>query len=945
MEGAAAEILALSDLLAGCDDAGYNQDEDAQQRSITPATLARGAEKRLPEFDRPIGQIKRADPKAIWEPEEVPSDDDDDSFDTRTRPTFEILYKQSVMTEDVFLGLSDKDPSSAHCEAMVVRVDCPRHKREDIELDVKRQKLLLQSPTLKLSLYLPYPVRHQDGHARWDSATQTLSITLPIIRDECALARLQELHLADPTAERVSLRGFRLDVCDKELAFIQHHFPNLRHLDLSDNALRSLPDALGDMLPKLVALDVSGNSFKSIPALSESLATCPSLRSLSVSLRTKTEERVLLVSLPQLRILNGTPLHLGGNVLPSPPLNDATETNDEEDEEDEEQSEVGSSEEDPVKVMKKPERGDDSRRNPETDLLDGTHGLTQLSELDLSFAPRGDDDEEAEVMWLNTPPSVPSSPEPDAPPVPRSSSPLQHKRELLVRHAQLKLVTQPSQRKAPVSSKGAQPRKRPPATKASSKSSSVRPTELPATITDERTDWRKLLKPQDDAPTSPPPPAPPLPTKPSEPRQSTKAFIAELRAIVRMFQQHELSTTRRAPMRNSGKLSVSGGVEQLQRQIDTLAAQLEALEPSKAGGDDSSPSELRGLSLRWELLTASSRYGADRVGDMDKQLGIGVDRLLRAQRCVVDALLRHAGALMETNTALTSRGAGTEEQKQQMTILLDVAETLERDLEALQSRFHDEKTQREKTEEENAVLRKELDGLKQQLGKASGLQRTRRRHESPSKSPAVAVAVPAEKEKNHKTPGPPGPTRTQAKTDAKRPSSPLSSAALAVPEAIRSLTLKQLVDLIHCILASKRKYDARTREVGAPPETMEQHMYTYLTQRFGLQRLTVEYASAIWKGCQLHTREDNDVAVFHALLRNRVDEGFLAIKHRLREALRELLRAYFHARFPMKPEAAIQRLVESRLKGDILQEEWTEMLLYLYDPSDVPQYGLSRWPT
>ncbi|GLE02543.1 hypothetical protein PINS_up011381 [Pythium insidiosum] len=125
----------------------------------------RGADKHLPEFDRPIGQIKRADPKAIWQPEEVPSDDeDDDSFETRARPTFEILYKQSVMTEDVFLGLSDKDPSSAHCEAMV--------------------KLLLQSPTLKLSLYLPHPVRHQDGHARWDSATQTLAITLPIIRDE-----------------------------------------------------------------------------------------------------------------------------------------------------------------------------------------------------------------------------------------------------------------------------------------------------------------------------------------------------------------------------------------------------------------------------------------------------------------------------------------------------------------------------------------------------------------------------------------------------------------------------------------------------------------------------------------------------------------------------------------------------------------------------------------
>ncbi|TMW60119.1 hypothetical protein Poli38472_000161 [Pythium oligandrum] len=184
MEGGMAEILALSDLLANCNDSDdYQEHDDVRQTPmITPASMTGHS---APVVDRPIGQIKPVDSKAIWLPEEVPSDDeDDDTFDTRRRPTFEILYKQSVMTEDVFLGLSDKDPSSAHCEAMVVRVDCPKHRLEDIELDVKKQKLLLHSSTLKLSLYLPYPVRYQDGQAQWDAVKQTLSIRLPIIRDE-----------------------------------------------------------------------------------------------------------------------------------------------------------------------------------------------------------------------------------------------------------------------------------------------------------------------------------------------------------------------------------------------------------------------------------------------------------------------------------------------------------------------------------------------------------------------------------------------------------------------------------------------------------------------------------------------------------------------------------------------------------------------------------------
>ncbi|RLN50879.1 hypothetical protein BBJ29_001567 [Phytophthora kernoviae] len=140
MEVVGNELLALNDLLSGCQDAQDDYDESRNQtQQITPHTLGEAAASNLPEVTRPIGQIHQEDPKAIWAMDEVPSDDeDDDTFDTRTRPKFEVLYKQSVMTEDVFLGLSDKDPSSAHCEAMVVRVECPNHRLEDIELDVKR---------------------------------------------------------------------------------------------------------------------------------------------------------------------------------------------------------------------------------------------------------------------------------------------------------------------------------------------------------------------------------------------------------------------------------------------------------------------------------------------------------------------------------------------------------------------------------------------------------------------------------------------------------------------------------------------------------------------------------------------------------------------------------------------------------------------------------------
>ena len=52
------------------------------------------------------------------------------------------------MTEDVYLGMSGKDPSSAFCDAMVVKVDFPNHQMKDIDLDVTKQKLVAESSSL-----------------------------------------------------------------------------------------------------------------------------------------------------------------------------------------------------------------------------------------------------------------------------------------------------------------------------------------------------------------------------------------------------------------------------------------------------------------------------------------------------------------------------------------------------------------------------------------------------------------------------------------------------------------------------------------------------------------------------------------------------------------------------------------------------------------------------
>jgi hypothetical protein len=48
---------------------------------------------------------------------------------------------------------------------------------------------------------------------------------------------------------------------------------------------------------------------------------------------------------------------------------------------------------------------------------------------------------------------------------------------------------------------------------------------------------------------------------------------------------------------------------------------------------------------------------------------------------------------------------------------------------------------------------------------------------------------------------------------------------------------------------------------------MEQHLYLYLTQKFGLRQLILEWRNSIYDGMQRFAEADADVALFGKVLR------------------------------------------------------------------------------
>ncbi len=74
-----------------------------------------------------IGTISKpgdqaAERKAIWEEGEIAASDNYDYSDPRPQPEYDIIYKQSVGTEDVYLGMGAKNPTTSSCESLVVNM-------------------------------------------------------------------------------------------------------------------------------------------------------------------------------------------------------------------------------------------------------------------------------------------------------------------------------------------------------------------------------------------------------------------------------------------------------------------------------------------------------------------------------------------------------------------------------------------------------------------------------------------------------------------------------------------------------------------------------------------------------------------------------------------------------------------------------------------------------
>ena len=157
------------------------------------------------------------------------------------------------------------------------------------------------------------------------------------------------------------------------------------------------------------------------------------------------------------------------------------------------------------------------------------------------------------------------------------------------------------------------------------------------------------------------------------------------------------------------------------------------------------------------------------------------------------------------------------------------------------------------------------------------------------------------------------------------------------PITPHNLTKKQLIQVINEIYFSKMAYDKKCYENKLIKETLEQHMYTYLNNKYGLKNLTIDWATSIINGIKKYARNVSEVCLFAKILRNELEEESHLVYLKLKSTINELLIYCYQNKFPYKNEKVIENMVNKIKNSFINENDWRNLISYLFsnDSEDV----------
>ena len=103
------------------------------------------------------------------------------------------------------------------------------------------------------------------------------------------------------------------------------------------------------------------------------------------------------------------------------------------------------------------------------------------------------------------------------------------------------------------------------------------------------------------------------------------------------------------------------------------------------------------------------------------------------------------------------------------------------------------------------------------------------------------------------------------------------------------IPMNEFVLLINSIYESKEKEEKVNLEKGQPQETLEHHIYTYLTRKYGVKHIVIEKAFSIFSSLRKYSNINSDVLLFSKIIRNDIDESSKDFSKEIKKNLEKLL--------------------------------------------------------
>ena len=133
----------------------------------------------------------------------------------------------------------------------------------------------------------------------------------------------------------------------------------------------------------------------------------------------------------------------------------------------------------------------------------------------------------------------------------------------------------------------------------------------------------------------------------------------------------------------------------------------------------------------------------------------------------------------------------------------------------------------------------------------------------------------------------------------------------------RKFTLKMLKDMIYNIYDAKESFNKKCIENKSQKETLEQFMYTYFNNKYGLRNMVIEWATNIINGIKNYSSIDSEICLFGKILRNELDESCHLIMPEVKKTINDSLTYILKNEYAFRNEYEITQLKNQMIKTRI----------------------------